>query len=296
MIAAFDQSFVDDLVRRSHLMQSSDPVDVAVSGGPDSMALLVLACATGRKVTAHHVDHQLRTGSGDEADLVATAASTFGADLVRHVVQVEPGSNVEARARSARFEVLPSGVATGHTLDDRAETMILNLLRGAGSRGLSPLQLSPRHPIVTLRRSETHELCGRLGLAVVDDPSNRDPAHLRNRVRHEVLPLFDELAGRDVAAILDRQADLFADEDRFIDQAARCLDATDARAMTLADPVLARRCARLHIEQVWSVTHPPSAGVVERYLSVARGDAVAADLSDNYRVLRTNQRLRIESM
>ena len=108
----------------------------------------------------------------------------------------------------ARFGCLPDRVATGHTLDDRAETMLINLLRGAARTGLSPLSDPERHPIVALRRSETQALCDSLDVAVVVDPSNDDPAFVRNRVRHEVLPLLNDVSRRDVAVVLDRQADV----------------------------------------------------------------------------------------
>ena len=119
---------------------------------------------------------------------------------------VAPGPNLEARLRAARFSVLPDGVATGHTMDDQAETVLLNLLRGAGSDGLAAMAPGTRHPLLELRRCETHALCAGLGLDPVRDPSNDDPAFMRNRVRHELLPLCAELAGRDPIPLLARQA------------------------------------------------------------------------------------------
>src|SRR5205085_8899120 len=107
-------------------------VTCAVSGGADSLALLVLAVGAGCEVTAVHVDHGLREGSAAEADLVRAAAARFGAGFVAERVMVAPGANLEARARAARYGVLPADVLTGHTADDQAETVLLNLLRGAG--------------------------------------------------------------------------------------------------------------------------------------------------------------------
>ena len=102
---------------------------------------------------------------------------------------VPPGPNLEARARSARFAVLPRGVATGHTMDDQAETILVNLLRGAGSDGLAGMEPGVRHPLLGLRRTETHAVCAAAGLVPVCDASNADPAFVRNRVRAELLPL-----------------------------------------------------------------------------------------------------------
>lgn len=288
------EPLVDELLRRCTFPVAGTPVDCAVSGGPDSTALLVLACAAGCVVTAHHVDHGLRPSSSCEVRLVADIAERFGATLVAHQVEVGHGPNLEARARKARYAVLPGRVMTGHTLDDRAETVLLNMLRGAASKGMSPMRSTQRHPIRSLRRTETVQLCEALGLRVVDDPSNEDPAYQRNRVRHELLPLMRSIANRDVAAILDRQADVLAAEDELLDTLASELDATDAKAIAAADPALARRALRNWIETEWSVGHPPDAGAVGRAIDVARGDATASDIGLGHRVYRSNQRLRIE--
>jgi tRNA(Ile)-lysidine synthase len=287
-------SAVLDLLARCTFPDAGTSLDCAVSGGPDSTALLVLAVAAGCRVTAHHVDHGLRDGSADEAELVRRTAQRFGAEFVGHRVVVAPGSNLEARARAARYGVLPTVIATGHTLDDRAETMLLNLLRGAARTGLSPHRDRARHPILSLRRAETQALCHELGLDTVDDPTNADPAHLRNRVRHEAMPLLDELAGRDLAPILDRQADVFADEDGLLDALAAEIDPTDALAVAAAHPALARRAIRNWITASWNRGHPPGGESVERVLRVAHGSAVATQIEGGQRVHRTGQRLRLE--
>ena len=217
-----------------------------MSGGPDSLALLVLAIAAGCHVTAVHVDHGLREGSAAEADVVASAAHRFGARMERHRVTVPPGPNLEARARAARFAVLPEGTATGHTMDDQAETVLVNLLRGAGADGLAGMAPGPRHPLLGLRRSETRALCAAAGLVPVCDPSNRDPAFVRNRVRHELLPLCAAIAGRDPVPLLARQAGVLRDEVALLETlAAEALpDPSDARALARAAAPLARRAVR----------------------------------------------------
>ena len=125
---------------------------------------------------------------------------------LRHVT-VDSSANVEARAREARFAVLPHGVMTGHTADDQAETVLVNLIRGAGSRGLAGMTPSPAKPILALRRSETHELCAALDLEVVTDPTNESSSFQRNRIRKEIIPLLDDIAARDVVPVLTRQAE-----------------------------------------------------------------------------------------
>src|SRR5690606_32800997 len=109
-------------------------------------------------------------------------------------------------ARTARFAVLPPAVATGHTADDQAETLLLHLLRGAGLDGLAAMAPGPRHPILGLRRYETRTVCDRLAVRVAADPTNRDPAFRRNRVRHELLDHLSDVASRDVVPILARTA------------------------------------------------------------------------------------------
>ena len=116
------------------------PAVLAVSGGADSLALLVLAARAGLDVVAVHVDHGLRPGSDREADVVAAAAAAYGAAFEARSVRVPPGPDLEARARQARYRVLPAGVLTGHTMDDQAETVLLAMLRGAadGPRAVWP--------------------------------------------------------------------------------------------------------------------------------------------------------------
>ena len=103
--------------------------------------------------------------------------------------------------------MLGPDAATGHTADDQAETVLANLLRGAGVHGLAGMRAGPGHPLLGLRRAETVALCELLGLDPVQDPSNDDPRFVRNRVRHELLPLCSAIAGRDVVPVLARQAD-----------------------------------------------------------------------------------------
>lgn len=264
----------------------------AVSGGADSLALLVLACAAGLDVTAVHVDHGLRPGSAAEADVVRDAAARFGAAFVSERVDVAPGPNLEARARAARYAVLPPGALTGHTADDQAETVLLNLLRGAGVDGLAGIRPGPTKPLLALRRADTRALCAELALSPVDDPSNRDPSLRRNRVRHELLPLLDAIAARDVAAVLARQAALLADDAALLDELADAIDPTDARALAAAPPALARRAVRRWLYA--GCEHPPDAATVDRVLAVARGDAKGTDVGGGRAVRRSHQRLFVE--
>jgi tRNA(Ile)-lysidine synthase len=265
-----------------------------VSGGADSLALLVLAVSAGCGVTAVHVDHGLRCGSAAEAGVVADAAARFGAGFRAERVSVAPGPNVEARARAARYAVLPPDVLTGHTADDQAETVLLNLVRGAGLDGTAGIRASNR-PLLALRRSETRDLCDQLGLQPVDDPMNADVALRRTRVRHEILPLLDDVAGRDVVPLLARHAELAARDVEFLDALAAALDPTDAVALAAAPVPLARRAVRAWLRPLGGIEqHPPDLATVDRVLDVARGRSLATDIGDGRRVSRSGQRLHID--
>jgi tRNA(Ile)-lysidine synthase len=265
-----------------------------VSGGADSLSLLVLATAAGCRVTAVHVDHGLRRGSSDEAAVVAEAAGRLGAGFRSEVVRVDRGPNLEARARAARLAVLGPEAATGHTMDDQAETVLINLLRGAGLPGLAAMRAGYRHPLLRLRRDETHALCAQSGLTPLHDPTNDDRRFLRNRVRHELLPLCSEMAGRDLVPLLARQAELMAAETELLDSLAAALDATDVAALRAAPEPLARRAARhwLRAERA----HPPDFAAVERVLAVARGLGRATDVAPATRVRRSKGRLSAEPL
>lgn len=283
----------EDLLGRCTFPPAGAEVTAAVSGGADSLALLVLARTAGYRVTAVHVDHGLRPGSADEAGVVAAAAERYGAAFRAERVVVAPGPNLEARARAARWSVLPTDACTGHTLDDRAETVLVNLLRGAGATGLGALRPGARHPILALRRWETRAMCEAEGLVPVEDPSNADPRFVRNRVRHEVLPLLAEVAGRDLVPVLARQAEVLADDADLLDVLAAELDPTDARALAEAPAPLARAALRAWLRRAGD-GHPPSAAAVERVRAVAAGAVVAAELPGGWRVARTAGRLRLE--
>jgi tRNA(Ile)-lysidine synthase len=252
----------------------------------------------GCEVHAVHVDHGLRAGSAAEADVVADAAARFGARFRSVTVAVGDGPDLEARARAARRQVLPEGHATGHTADDRAETVLLAIIRGSGLDGLAALRPGPTRPIVGLRRHETHDLCAVLGLTPVDDPTNHDPRFRRNRMRHEVLPLLDDVAERDVVPLLCRLADLAAADVDLLERltAAEVPDPTDGRSLAAAPDALARRAVRGWLRAgADDERHPPSAAAVARVLAVARGDALATDIGGGRSVRRSGGRLRVDS-
>lgn len=283
---------VGPLLERCHFPAAETEVVCAVSGGADSLSLLVLARAAELRVTAVHVDHGIRGGSEDEAEVVAAAAARFGAAFRSERVVVEDGPNLEARAREARLAVLGVEALTGHTADDQAETVLLRLLRGSGVRGLAAMSPGPRHPILALRRAETEALCAAVGLEPVSDPSNTDPRFTRNRIRHEVLPLLAEIVNHDPVPNLVRAATNAREAEATLNHLAGQLDPTDTKALRQAPPGLAAVALR-----VWLTGHdghPPTRAELHRVLAVARHEVAACELVNGRRVARTGGRLRIE--
>ena len=284
------------LLERCVFPPAGSPLVCAVSGGADSLALLILATAAGCDTTAVHVDHQLRTGSETESAVVAAAARRLGAGFRAERVTLAPGPNLEARAREARWAVLGSDAATGHTADDQAETVLLNLLRGAGVSGLAGMRPGPRHPILGLRRSETEELCRLWEFSPLHDPSNRDPAYRRNRVRHEVLPLLGEVAERDPVPQLVRTAaqarlvvdHLEAEADRLV------ADPTDLAAVRSAPWAVASVALRRWLRQCSPDGQPPDAASMERVRAVVDGRHRATEVVGGWRVVRSAGRLSVE--
>ncbi len=262
-----------------------------VSGGADSLCLLVLAVAAGCRVTAVHVDHGLRPGSAEEARVVAGAARRFGASFRSEQVAVGAGPNLEARARAARHEVLGPDAAVGHTADDQAETVLANLLRGSGVHGLSAMRIGPRHPMLGVRRSETTGLCDLLGLVPVRDPSNDDRRFVRNRVRNELLPLCSAIAGRDVVPILARQAAVLNGDADILDAVASLVDPEAAAALAAAPTPVGRRSVR-----DWLTGHgpyPPPLDAVDRVLEVARKNRRRTETPGGRTVTRSGGRLSV---
>ena len=223
-------SLVRAALREGDLIPRGATVVVAVSGGPDSMALLHVLGGLRRRLAfglfAHGVDHGLRPEASAELDVVERFAASLDVPFARTRVVVEPGANVQARARAARWEALHAAakaagadrVATGHHADDRAETFLMRILRGTTPRGLAVLPPSsvpraatlasrapseaqaPRRirPMIRARRADIVAHVTRHEIPYCTDPSNRDPRFLRVRLRQELLPVLERLSPRAV--------------------------------------------------------------------------------------------------
>ncbi|MGH9299351.1 MAG: ATP-binding protein, partial [Acidimicrobiales bacterium] len=173
------------------------------------------------------------------------------------------------------------------------ETILINLLRGSATDGLAGMRPGVRHPLLSIRRSETRQVCMAAGLSWFEDPSNRDGRHLRNRVRHELLPWLSEAASRDMVPLLCRQAGLLAADAALLDELSASLDVTDARALASSPAPLARRAVRRWLRAELG-GYPPSAAAVERVLTVAAGRVVGSEVSRGLSVRRSGGRLRLE--
>ena len=284
-----DMSVVE-LLERCRFPPPGTEVDCAVSGGPDSTALLVLAVEAGLVATAWHVDHGLRSGSSAEGAMVARLAAGLGATARCVEAPVDDGPNLEARARDARRAVLPPGVLTGHTADDQAETVLVNLLRGAGVPGAAGIGSPERRPLLALRRRETRALCEDLGIQPLADPMNDDPRFVRNRIRHEVLPLLADVSGRDPVPLLARHAMRAAEATHLLSGLVADVDPTDVRALAELPDDLVRLALRGWLTR-GADGLPPDSASVERVLDVARGRIRATEVVGGYRVVRSAGRL-----
>ena len=291
---------------RERLWPASGRVVAAVSGGGDSVALLRLLgelAATGEVVLAGvvHVNHQLRAAADRDEAFCASLAAAAGVpfDVARvDVAAVARAArcSVEVAARDARYGVfeevrtrrLAECVAVAHTRDDQAETVLLRLLRGAGTRGLRgalPRRGAVVRPLLTCGRAELRDYLRAAGATWVDDETNADTAILRNRIRHDLLPRLERDYRPSVARVLARTATLAGDDDAYLariaDTAAADLTskeegglALDGRGMLALPPAIRRRVARLLLERAGARRAVRFADV-ERLLTLCRGRSAA---------------------
>src|SRR5271156_4435225 len=242
-VAAFAKEF----------LPTADRWCVALSGGPDSLALSA-AAAMMLPTTALIVDHGLQSDSAAVAATAQRQARELGCvDAQVLCIQVSGDGGPEGAARNARYRALEDArgdrpVLLAHTLDDQAETVLLGLGRGSGARsiaGMRPYDPPWCRPLLGMRREVTHTVCTELGLNVWHDPHNTDRRFTRTRLRLEVLPLMEEVLGGGVAEALARTATALRGDTELIDSliaqaisAAATPNGLDTEALTaLPDPV-----------------------------------------------------------
>jgi tRNA(Ile)-lysidine synthase len=291
--------------RRSakRLITAGSSVLAAVSGGGDSVALLHLLHRFARsrdlRITVAHLDHGLRRGSRADRRFVERLARDLGLPCVadrREVAALRRKSeSPEEAARRVRraflFEAADRAgcerIATGHTLDDQAETVLMRLVRGAGATALTGMAASGPgpfvRPLLDLERAELRAYLRRRELAFRDDPSNRDLRFDRNRVRRLVLPVLTEVLNPRAARHLVQAAQRFREDAQHLDaEAATALRrqtrrdgsgglAIDAARLIALPPPLGRRLARLALQEAGADPRRIGARHVETLIDLAGG-------------------------
>ena len=203
--------------------EAGDVVLVAVSGGADSLALAYALSLEAPKLAiqlrAVTIDHQLQSESAVQAIKVVDQVKTLGIETTVKKVMVEVIDGPEASARKARYAALDevgnklnaSGIFLGHTRDDQAETVLLGLARGSGTRSLSGMAAHTGkyiRPLLAITRKQTEDLCRETGLHIWNDPHNLDSSFARVRVRTEAIPTLENTIGPGISEALARSAEL----------------------------------------------------------------------------------------
>ena len=228
---------------REHLQQleAGDSFLVAVSGGADSMALAYALLKESEQLAlravAVTIDHQLQEESAKVAERTSDQLRKIGySETVIEKVDVSTKSGIEAGARDARYQALSTiaeemkavRVFLGHTRDDQAETVLLGLARGSGTRSLSGMAVENGiyiRPLLAITREQTEKACAEIKIDYWNDPHNVNAEFSRVRVREEVLPIMEQQLGPGISAALARSAGLLRDD-------ADALDEIAGRAMT----------------------------------------------------------------
>jgi tRNA(Ile)-lysidine synthase len=281
---------------RSALAVRPERLMVACSGGTDSLALAAatafVAPRLGISAGLVTVDHRLQDGSSEQAKAVADWAGSVGFDPVLvETVEVSGPGGPEAAARDARYEALVRAAAVhrvgtvllGHTLDDQAETVLLALLRGAGSRGLAAMPVQREvdgvallRPLLDVSRAQTAAACAALGLRPWHDPHNLDPSFARVRARSLLADLSSAL-GPAVVTNLARTASLVAADNAALDSlAAAFLAGSSSPGLVAADLVTLMPAVRTRVLRAWARSLG-AAGSALSHRHIAALDALVTD-------------------
>ena len=297
-------------LRRRRLCDPKARLVVAVSGGADSVALAHLLAelsTAGALMLAGvaHLDHRLR---GDESDrdrefctaLAANLRLPFDVEQIDVLREAERrGESIEQTARAVRYEFLERArvrrgadrVAVGHTRDDQAETVLLRLLRGAGTRGLAailPSRDTVIRPLIDIRHAEIVLYLAGHEHPWVEDSTNQDRRILRNWVRHDLLPTIAARAGDGVIDVLARTADSAREDEALLDALALEAEARlrpeagtpvgiDAPRLLLHPPAIARRVVRRILESVGQ--RPATWAHVAAVMDLAAGEPGAIQIA-----------------
>jgi tRNA(Ile)-lysidine synthase len=263
---------------------------VALSGGADSVALLLLVWAhwpaRRSRIVALHFDHRLRgRASAADAAFCRRLCAALGVRLIEDAWSGRRAGATEAEAREARMSFFRRRVSVlwlGHQRDDVAETMLMRLARGSGAAGLAaPRPVQPvadgrlhLRPLLTLRHAEITSALRTAGLPWREDATNATGVHLRNRVRHDVLPRWERAAGRDAAAGAARSRELLEEDDAALEAWVDALRPLDRRGRLKLTRLRGRpRAVWRRSLHRWVLANPPATT-----LSRAAFDALLADV------------------
>ena len=233
---------------------AGDTVLVAVSGGADSLALAAALIPESKNLLVNLVgvtiDHQLQKSSDKQAEKVLAQLLKLGISQVEIVkVDVELLDGLEASARRARYAALDAVaerhnaklIFLGHTLNDQAESVLLGLARGSGTRslsGMAPHQEKYIRPLLSITREQTEKLCNEVSLDAWQDPHNKDAEFARVRVRTVAIPTLEETIGPGISEALARSADLLRHDadalDAWAEREIEHLDLADLECEHLA--------------------------------------------------------------
>lgn len=308
-------------IRRHGLLKAGDRVSVAVSGGSDSVALLRLLLELreelGIVLSVAHFHHGIRGAEADaDAEFVASLARSHnlelhscGGDAPAHARAKQ--ASLETAARELRYQffahLLKNGmvdkIATAHTLDDQAETVLMKTLRGAGTRGLAGIYPALKsglvRPLLGIRRAALEEYLRAMKQDWREDSSNRDRRHLRNRVRHELLPLLERDFNPEVARVLAETAEVARGEEEFwqreVERLLPGVCAQDGSSLQV-EPLLAqplavqRRLVRAALERAGAAFDFRHGEEILRLAQKSRG---ALELAGGWRVVRVKRELRL---
>lgn len=298
-------------IRRYDMFWPGNLVIVAVSGGPDSTALLhALASLRGDlDIDLHvfHLNHLLRPGQAEEdAEYVKELAERLGLPATARSVDVrglarDEGISLQEAGRRARYHALEElrtelradRVATGQNLEDQAETVLMRLLRGAGARGLSGIPpvrdgLYVR-PLIEISRREIEEYCREQGLKPRRDPSNEKPVYLRNRIRLQLLPLLQKEYNPRVVETLAGTAEVLRAEDCLLtDLTLKAFErlardngdrvSLDRRGLLSEPEAIARRLVRVAAGKFLPAWRTPTHRQVDEVLALAQRGSGAAQV------------------
>lgn len=299
----------DAFLARHESVKKGDTVIVALSGGADSMALFhflrLRQKALGCRLLAAHVDHGLRPTAGRDAAFVAAQCLAAGVPLQTAVLTPPPGAG-EAWARRERYAFLEAlaareeaGIATAHTRDDQAETVLLNLARGAGARGaagIPPVRGRIFRPLLNVTRAQVLDFLAQYGVPHVEDETNAGNAYARNRARHTLLPLLETLhpgAGDALARFAAGMAEtadfLDAEAQRALASAAIGPGEYDAAALAALPPAVGKAAATLVARGLGGPDKTSLAQAVYGCLRAGRG---AVTVGDNAECRVSQGRLR----